>query len=93
MNLETQNLKIQETPLDKPLEFIDSNNIHTRTIDGVVKKRGGYGGHREDFSKIRSNQKRIITLSKRKKNIFKKAIELSVLCGVDIFIVVFDRDR
>ena len=28
-----------------------------------------------------------------KKNLFKKAIELSVLTGVDIFIVVFDRDR
>lgn len=56
-------------------------------------RRGGYGGARDDFHKIENNQKRITTFSKRKKNLFKKAIELSILCGVDIFIIVFDRDR
>lgn len=34
-----------------------------------------------------------MTLSKRKWGLFKKAIELSSLCGLDIFLVVFDPDK
>ena len=34
-----------------------------------------------------------MTLSKRKWGLFKKAIELSTLCGLDIFLVVFDSEK
>lgn len=34
-----------------------------------------------------------MTLSKRKKGVFKKTIELSVLCGVDAFLVIFDKEK
>lgn len=37
--------------------------------------------------------KRKVTLSKRRRGLFKKAIELSTLCGLDIFMVVFDPHR
>jgi hypothetical protein len=36
--------------------------------------------------------KRRVTISKRKKGVFKKAIELSLLCGLDMFMCVFDRE-
>jgi hypothetical protein len=42
---------------------------------------------------LEDNQKRIVTLSKRKRNLLKKSVELSKMCGVDIFIVFFDRER
>ena len=36
---------------------------------------------------------RISTLSKRKRSLFKKAIELSVMCDLDIFMVIFDKRK
>ena len=42
---------------------------------------------------IEDPSRKKVTISKRKKGIFKKAIELSVLCNLDIFIVVFDREK
>tara|TARA_B110000285_G_C14590674_1_gene366258 strand:+ start:156 stop:401 length:246 start_codon:yes stop_codon:yes gene_type:complete len=34
-----------------------------------------------------------VTVSKRKRGIVKKIIELSVMCGLDIFMVIFDREK
>ena len=32
-------------------------------------------------------------MSKRKRGLFKKAIELSILCDLDVFICLFDREK
>ena len=42
---------------------------------------------------LKDSVKKKVTLSKRKRGLFKKAIELSCLCGVEVFMVVFDSDR
>ena len=42
---------------------------------------------------IEDNNKRKVTTSKRKRGVIKKTIELSVLCGLDIFMVIFDREK
>ena len=44
-------------------------------------------------SLIKDTVKRKVTLSKRKRGLFKKAIELSSLCGVEVFLVVFDTQN
>lgn len=40
-----------------------------------------------------NKNQRNVTYSKRKRGILKKAIELSVLCGQDIFLVIFDKQK
>ena len=45
-----------------------------------------------ELSYIQDPFKRRVTISKRKKGVFKKAIELSLLCGLDMFMCVFDRE-
>ena len=42
---------------------------------------------------IESYKQRVITNSKRKRSLFKKAIELSILCGLDVFMVIFDKKK
>ena len=42
---------------------------------------------------LKDDDKKKVTLSKRKRGLFKKAIELSCLCGVEVFMVVFDPER
>ena len=37
--------------------------------------------------------KRKVTLCKRKKGLLKKAIELSVLCDVDILMLIYDKQQ
>jgi uncharacterized LabA/DUF88 family protein len=46
-----------------------------------------------DLVKISDDRKRKVTISKRKRGLFKKAIEMSMLCGLDIFMVVFDKEK
>ena len=41
---------------------------------------------------VNKNQ-RNVTYSKRKRGILKKAIELSSLCGQDIFLIIFDKEK
>lgn len=42
---------------------------------------------------IKDNLRKKVTLSKRKRGLFKKAIELSILCGIDLFICILDREK
>ena len=42
---------------------------------------------------IQDELKRRCAMTKRKRGLFKKAIELSSLCNVDIFFCIFDRNR
>jgi hypothetical protein len=44
-----------------------------------------------DIKYIEDFHKRRVTYSKRKRCLFKKGIELSVMCGLDVYLVVFDR--
>lgn len=45
------------------------------------------------ISYLKNKDQRNVTYSKRKRGIIKKAIELSVLCGQDIFMVIFDKEK
>jgi hypothetical protein len=42
---------------------------------------------------IKEYKQRVTTYSKRKRSLFKKAIELSIMCGLDVFMVVFDKQK
>ena len=44
-------------------------------------------------SYIHNVAKRKVTSSKRKRGLLKKAIELSVMCGLDIFMIIFDKEK
>jgi hypothetical protein len=46
-----------------------------------------------ELTKISDDKKRKVTISKRKRGLFKKAIEMSMLGGLDIFMVIFDKDK
>tara|TARA_B110000285_G_C14774711_1_gene445658 strand:+ start:171 stop:545 length:375 start_codon:yes stop_codon:yes gene_type:complete len=43
--------------------------------------------------KIKNANRQNVTYSKRKRGLIKKTIELSILCGQDIFMVIFDREK
>ena len=47
----------------------------------------------DNISYISDYKQRGTTYSKRKRSLFKKAIELSILCDLDIFIVIFDKQK
>ena len=42
---------------------------------------------------VENKNNRNVTYSKRKRGIIKKAIELSSLCGQDIYLVIFDKEK
>ena len=49
---------------------------------------------KDTFPKFIENYKqRVTTLSKRKRSLLKKAIELSAMTDLDIFMVIFDRKK
>tara|TARA_B110000285_G_C14973987_1_gene538010 strand:+ start:256 stop:552 length:297 start_codon:yes stop_codon:yes gene_type:complete len=49
--------------------------------------------NKTELKLIEDNNKRKVTTSKRKRGVIKKTIELSVMCGLDIFMVIFDREK
>ena len=50
---------------------------------------------REKFilQKIKESTQRNVTFCKRKRGLLKKVIELSVLCDIDIQMVMFDKEK
>ena len=65
----------------------DSNRSPPSNWEGTQPVKRKYG----ELRYIENNQKRIVTLSKRKRNLLKKSVELSRMCGIDIFTVFFNR--
>ena len=45
------------------------------------------------LEKIADKNQRNVTFCKRRRGLMKKAIEMSVLCGQDIFFIMFDREK
>jgi len=49
---------------------------------------------KDTFPKFIQNYKqRVTTLSKRKRSLLKKAIELSVMCDLEVFMIIFDKKK
>ena len=46
----------------------------------------------EKIMKIQNAQQRKVCLCKRKKGLIKKAIELSLLCDLDVFTLIYDKN-
>jgi hypothetical protein len=44
---------------------------------------------RREIQRIENTPRRQVTFSKRRRSLFKKAKELSVLCDVDVALIVF----
>ncbi|KAI3939289.1 hypothetical protein MKW92_022953 [Papaver armeniacum] len=53
------------------------------------EKKKTSGRQKIDIKKIEDNAKLQVTFSKRKGGLFRKASELSIVCGVDVAIIVF----
>ncbi|KAI3912193.1 hypothetical protein MKW98_012004 [Papaver atlanticum] len=53
------------------------------------EKKQTSGRQKIDIKKIEDNAKLQVTFSKRKGGLFRKASELSIVCGVDVAIIVF----
>lgn len=47
----------------------------------------------QKLTKIIDKNQRNVTFCKRKRGLLKKTIEMSVLCGQDILLVMFDREK
>ena len=47
----------------------------------------------DPYKFIANKMQRDVTYSKRKRGIIKKAIELSTMCGQDIFMIIFDKNK
>ena len=47
----------------------------------------------DNFKFIENKSYRNVTFCKRKNGIIKKAIELSRLCGVDVYMMIYDKEK
>lgn len=47
----------------------------------------------DKIQKIESKNHRRVTFCKRKKGLLKKSIELSLLCDVDVFVFIYDKNN
>ena len=64
------------------------HNLKSATL---IKKHNKMGKKRiEKITRIINDNQRKVTLCKRKKGLLKKAIELSVLCDLRIFLMIQD---
>ncbi|XP_039142151.1 agamous-like MADS-box protein AGL61 [Dioscorea cayenensis subsp. rotundata] len=55
----------------------------------MVKKKSSMGRQKIEIKKIENEEARQVTFSKRRTGLFKKASELSILCGAEVGLVVF----
>jgi hypothetical protein len=51
------------------------------------------GKRKIEIKKIENTVNRQITFYKRKKGIIKKVIELSILCNIDVFLIILDEKK
>ncbi|EEF39722.1 mads box protein, putative [Ricinus communis] len=58
-----------------------------------MSKLTGKGRQRIEMVKISKESNRLVTFSKRRYGVFKKASELSTLCGAEISIIVFSPGK
>ncbi|KAH0464636.1 hypothetical protein IEQ34_007422 [Dendrobium chrysotoxum] len=54
-----------------------------------TKKKRGKGRRKVEIKRIEEETKRQVCFSKRRQGLFKKASELSTLCGVEVAVIVF----
>ena len=47
----------------------------------------------ESYQKINSNRTRTVTLCKRREGLIKKAMQLSLLCDVEVTVLIYSRDK
>ncbi|XP_048231864.1 agamous-like MADS-box protein AGL62 [Ricinus communis] len=59
----------------------------------AMSKLTGKGRQRIEMVKISKESNRLVTFSKRRYGVFKKASELSTLCGAEISIIVFSPGK
>ncbi|XVF86977.1 hypothetical protein PTKIN_Ptkin18bG0083700 [Pterospermum kingtungense] len=55
------------------------------------KKRSTRGRQRIEIKKLEDRSKRFVTFSKRKKGLFKKAKEVSKLCGAEVGVLTLSK--
>uniref|UniRef100_A0A7N0TVX2 MADS-box domain-containing protein n=1 Tax=Kalanchoe fedtschenkoi TaxID=63787 RepID=A0A7N0TVX2_KALFE len=65
----------------------DKNNVRKNIVSDTVRKKSK-GRQKIEIKKILKPDQRQVTFSKRRTGLFKKAGELSVLCGAEIAIIV-----
>ena len=47
----------------------------------------------EKFEEIENKVSKYVTYCKRKKGVIKKAMELSLLCGQEVMLTIFDKKK
>ncbi|CAN0877783.1 Agamous-like MADS-box protein AGL62 [Linum grandiflorum] len=56
-----------------------------------VKKKANKGRQKIEIKKVENDPHRHVTFSKRKNGLFKKATELSTLCGAQVAVILFSQ--
>ena len=47
----------------------------------------------EKYEEIEDKVGRYVTFCKRKRGVIKKAMELSILCGQDVMLTIYDKEK
>ncbi|XP_054820455.1 agamous-like MADS-box protein AGL62 [Prosopis cineraria] len=63
----------------------------TSSSSTISTKNTGKGRRKIEIKKVEQTSKRLVTFSKRKLGLFRKAAELSLLCNAEIAVVVFSQ--
>ncbi|KAJ4909440.1 MADS-box transcription factor family protein [Raphanus sativus] len=79
------------TGQQKPMPTIPNVARKQRKEKKVQNPKTTKGRQRIEIKEIKEENRRQVTFSKRRTGLFKKAAELSVLCGAQIGIITFSR--